>query len=464
MRYLSTLLFSFLLFNGIASQAQWNSLGAGLLFPSNKWNVTSLAEYNNKLIIAGNFNQAGGYITPNIVAWDGQEFDTITCQSFDQLKDGGTVYSMAVYDNKLFVAGGSINFCNIDNTTGAIHNYIAYYDGSTWHLLPNNNSKNCNGTIYSMAVYKNELYVAGSLYEINGKSFNRIAKWDGTTWKNVGSGLTGGVSFVREMAVYNEELYVGGNFYFAGGKLAKFLAKWNGNTWDSVDNSLNSTVYSLFADTIHNKLLLGGGFTNAGDSATLGIASWDGVKMSPLSNDTLIGTRAICIYKDSIVAGGSNYLFNPDSTKVIKNVYFKDGAKWYTLLRGTNGPIAKMLVWNGKLFIAGSFDTVGSKNIKCIAYTDLNFTGIDVEIERKSSELVIYPNPNNGLVYIKDKVRVEKVELFNQMGQLIYVDKSPSKAVIDLSEMDRGEYILYISYRKTGTSKMYTSINKVSIR
>lgn len=462
MKYLKQFFLLVFLFGCITSKAQWNSLGAGLVFPPTNMHITSLVEYNSKLIIAGSFKQTGGYITPNIVAWDGQEFDTITCQSFDQQNFGGVVYSMAVYDNKLFVGGGNINFCNIDKTIGAIRNYIIYYDGSSWNMLPNNNSKNFNGNIYAMIVYKNELYVAGTLYEINGKPFNRIAKWNGTTWKNVGSGITGGVSSISAMAVYNDELYVGGNFYFAGGKPANFLAKWNGNIWDSVDNSLNSTVQSLFTDTIHNRLLLGGGFTNAGDSPTLGIASWDGLKMTPLSNDTLIGTRAICTYKDSIVAGGSNYLFNSDSTKAIKNVYFKDGAKWRTLLGGTNGPIAKMLVWNGKLFIAGSFDSLGNKNIKCIAYTNLNFTGI--EEERKSNDLVIYPNPNNGLVYIKDKVVIEKTELFNQLGQLIYVEKSPNNTVIDLSKIDKGEYILHISYRKTLASKLSISINKISIK
>ena len=50
---------------------------------------------------------------------------------------------------------------------------------------------------------------------------NRIAKWDGTRWSTLASGLN---NAVRPLEVFNDQLYVGGLFTSANSGAAKYLA------------------------------------------------------------------------------------------------------------------------------------------------------------------------------------------------------------------------------------------------
>src|SRR6185503_6922167 len=61
-----------------------------------------------------------------------------------------------------------------------------------------------------------------------GSPANAIAKWDGSGWSALGSGV-GGVEFippaVRALAVSGNDLYAGGSFTMAGGKASAFLGR-----------------------------------------------------------------------------------------------------------------------------------------------------------------------------------------------------------------------------------------------
>src|SRR5947208_8951489 len=58
------------------------------------------------------------------------------------------------------------------------------------------------------------LYIAGSFSAVGDIVASYIAKWDGTRWSAIGSGIKGGVS---SLAVSGSDLYVGGQFTAAGG-------------------------------------------------------------------------------------------------------------------------------------------------------------------------------------------------------------------------------------------------------
>lgn len=68
------------------------------------------------------------------------------------------------------------------------------------------------------------LYVGGYFTSAGGVAANHIAKWDGSNWSAVGSGVN---SSIRALAVDGaNQLYIGGDFSTAGGKSSDFLAKW----------------------------------------------------------------------------------------------------------------------------------------------------------------------------------------------------------------------------------------------
>ena len=68
--------------------------------------------------------------------------------------------------------------------------------------------------------------------------------------------------------------------------------------------------------------------------------------------------------------------------------------------------------------------------------------GSDVDVERYLDNIAVYPNPTTGMLYI-DAVDVQKVECYNQMGQLVGVYDNASE--LNISELSNGVYMLRIT-------------------
>ena len=62
----------------------------------------------------------------------------------------------------------------------------------------------------------------------------------------------------------NNVLYAGGLFTDAGGVTVNYIAKWNGTTWSALGTGMNSSVNALAFDSTNNVLYVGGNFTTAG--------------------------------------------------------------------------------------------------------------------------------------------------------------------------------------------------------
>jgi hypothetical protein len=73
-----------------------------------------------------------------------------------------------------------------------------------------------------LTVSGSDLYAGGGFTMAGGVAATNIAKWDGTNWSALGSGMNHGVS---ALAVSGNELYAGGSFTTAGGKVSAYLAK-----------------------------------------------------------------------------------------------------------------------------------------------------------------------------------------------------------------------------------------------
>jgi hypothetical protein len=100
---------------------------------------------------------------------------------------------------------------------------IAKWNGSSWSAL----GSGVNGEVYVLAVSGTDLYAGGWFTMAGGSPANYIAKWNGSSWSALGSGI-GGVAFypaLRGLAVSGSDLYVGGPFTVAGGKVSAYVAK-----------------------------------------------------------------------------------------------------------------------------------------------------------------------------------------------------------------------------------------------
>ena len=87
---------------------------------------------------------------------------------------------------------------------------------------------------------------------------NRIAKWDGANWSNIGSGMN---EDVLSLAIYNNELYAGGLFEIAGGNIIDGIAKWNGSSWSSLNSGIGGAITRVDGMIVYQgELYVGGDF------------------------------------------------------------------------------------------------------------------------------------------------------------------------------------------------------------
>jgi hypothetical protein len=171
----------------------------------------------------------------------------------------GEVSALAVSGANLY-AGGQFT------TAGGVSaNYIAQWDGNAWSSLGSGigGSYLHNPYVWALAMSGANLYAGGEFTTAGGVPANRIAKWNGSAWSALGSGMTGMYDCVWALAVSGTDLYAGGYFTNAGGVPANHIAKWNGSAWSGPGAGLNGTVYALPADGAGH-LFVGGFFTLAG--------------------------------------------------------------------------------------------------------------------------------------------------------------------------------------------------------
>ncbi|MBX7053983.1 MAG: hypothetical protein K1X36_03430 [Pyrinomonadaceae bacterium] len=225
----------------------WSALGAGLNAP-----VTAIIVRGEDVYVGGSFTTAGGVAANRVAKWNGNSWSGL-----DSAVLPNTVVSMSFMGNDLYVG--------IPTTTVANPAYFSKYDGTTWTQL---GADLGDRGVSSVAVLGSDVYVAGGFASINGTTVNRVAKWNGSTWSALGGGLpspTGQLSGVK-LATAGNELIAIGDFTVAGGGPADRIARWNGTAWSPLGTGLNgdgSAVVSAGGD-----ILVGGGFMTAGCNAS----------------------------------------------------------------------------------------------------------------------------------------------------------------------------------------------------
>src|SRR5947207_10481011 len=82
-------------------------------------------------------------------------------------------------------------------------------------------------SVYALAVSGDDLYAGGYFTNAGGVAANNIAKWDGSSWSALGSGMDGASPRVYAIAVATSgtELYAGGYFTTADGKISPNAAR-----------------------------------------------------------------------------------------------------------------------------------------------------------------------------------------------------------------------------------------------
>ena len=258
----------------------WSALGSGL-----NGSVTDITIDNNNVYVVGRFTTAGGATVNNIAKWDGTSWSALgsglvyvpTHQDGDdaQVQAHGSV--VRVDNNGNVYVGGKFN-----RAGGVTVNNIAKWNGTSWSALGSGLEKIDmsggypldNGACYAIDIASNgDVYAGGTFYNAGGVTANNIAKWNGTSWSALGSGIgTGNFYIPYGIAVAsNNDVYAGGPFG---------VEKWNGSSWSDIGGTFIGHIYTM--DIAANDDLYIGGSHSTNKPAALG--KWDGTSWTYLGD------------------------------------------------------------------------------------------------------------------------------------------------------------------------------------
>jgi len=314
---------------------------------------------------------AGGDLFNTLRRWNGSawssdgDFDCAFCQH----PSSAHVNEMVVLDDDgpgpnppALYAGGLFS-----EAPGAVAAFgIARWDGSAWSALGAGCQDLDNDLgVDAMAVFDDDgngphlpaLYAGGDFNEAGGIPIARIAKWDGSSWSPLGTGMN---DAVHALASFDDDgagphpaaLYAGGWFSTAGGVQTKGIARWDGASWSDVGGGLNPS-YSIYTLTVFDDdgagphlpvLIAGGSFSTIAGVNADNIARWDGSSWSPLGSGTNEQVEALAVFDDdgpgpilpALYVGG---FFTMAGGLASPHLARWDGTSWSAVGSGTNGTV-----------------------------------------------------------------------------------------------------------------------------
>jgi hypothetical protein len=198
---------------------------------------------NGDLYVSGEFNGIGGVKSSNFARWN---FKLDRWESLGSSLTHEAVLAGA--DGSVYVSRHGSDVSGIDRWTSDGEGMREEASGlvleSTCGQVPADSES--RGGIISEFIQASDgaLYVTGLFHKAAGKNALNIARWNGSDWAPLGTGLDTG----REDCSYGPgalveefgKLYVGGVISTAGGLPVKNLAAWDGESWAAVPGTPNN--------------------------------------------------------------------------------------------------------------------------------------------------------------------------------------------------------------------------------
>lgn len=378
---------------------QWHPLGSGFTNSQRVIDgaeVFDLAVFRDQLYAAGFFDSAGGRTAVGIARWDGTQWHPV----------GGTGVtgswepkglSLAVYQDRLYLGG------EFDAVGGVAARNVAVYDGARFQALGSGLGAATGDGVHALEAFGGEIYAGGVFRNAGSTTTLKIARWNGTAWRPVGLGIPDWAISARvaSLQVFGGSLYVGGNFIRVDGQttgvgvLARAVARWDGTQWHGFGGIEGSDLATTaIAMTEWNgKLVIGGEFDyggtplQVGDAVvSTGVIAFDGSSTWTPLGVGLGGAGAVKLvaWNGGIVAVGG---FLEAGTALSPRVAFFDGHEWsYLGAYLTDGNVKDAIVFQGDLIVAGEFRRLNGTQVGSVVrydgnqWTDMGYGGTSLAI------------------------------------------------------------------------------------
>ncbi|MFO1009444.1 MAG: hypothetical protein U1F29_05220 [Planctomycetota bacterium] len=310
----------------------------------------------------------------------------------------GPVFALQEHDdgsgNALFLGGSNLT------NGGAVPTYVGvmrWRGAALEPLYP--------GTTNAMTSFDfgagPELFAAGAYptVPIVPQTIDQVLRWNGATFTPLGSSSPSTTSFqpnsVYALAAHDDgggsALYAGGNFQVLGGASCQRIGRWNGSAWTQVGAGLNAAVNSLcvFDDGGGARLYAGGSFTASGSSAVARVARWDGASWLPVGAGLPSPVQSLAVFDAG--TGARLYAGLQGTTN---SVWRLDGGVW-SIVGATNGGVLDLRVDTiqsvTRLYASGTFTTIGGTPAERVAaYDGATWSALAAGLRSSSSSADAY--------------------------------------------------------------------------
>lgn len=293
--------------NGIArwDGQQWSSLGQGLENADGKMPLVRSIQVadNGDAFVAGTFVQAGGAAAVGIARWDGTAWNALGGGlSNPGFLNTTPVYDTLLLDNEDLIVTGFFAYAG-----GVTVNGMARWDGSAWSAF----ASPPLGGARRLGQLANGDVVIGGTFSVAG-GYDGVLRWDGTGWVQLGAGLTSSVTGYPAanalLRTSTGDLVVAGNFDGAGGLVANNVARWDGSSWQALGTGVPGNVAALVE--LPNGDLIACGREPWPVGTPTGMWRWDGAGWTQLA-DGAIGAAAFSSTGQVYAAGRWNDVGQP---------------------------------------------------------------------------------------------------------------------------------------------------------
>ena len=257
-------------------------LGAVAIYQDNAWQVPGGAPINGighvvyedagyRIWLGGSLYDAS-WNEKQLFVFDGGAWssggDFVVANPFGNL--GGMVRAIAEYGDKLVIAG------QFDQVNGVTARHIVTEDGAGgWEEL-GGITKEGLVWVNTLAVHPTlGLVVGGPFDTIGGVEISNLAAWNGSEWKAIGGGVShaGNFVFVTKVLPYGDGLFVAGGFDHAGTTPAQNIAWFDGTTWHALEGGVSDLIASMVVKD--DVLYVGGALLHADGKPSSHVGAWD---------------------------------------------------------------------------------------------------------------------------------------------------------------------------------------------
>lgn len=369
--------------NGIArwDGVNWQALSTGMNGCVGHLQVSSSGD----LIAAGQFTSAGSQPVTNIAKWDGANWlplgvgllgsvtgiglmpnsDLVaSCTFFNGVSvdhsvsywDGATWNVIAAdYSARAFLPWPSGDLYTLNNgefAPGIVNGSIARFDGSSWHPL----GSGLVGRIHELHVLpNNDVIVGGWFGHTDAPSSPNIARFDGA-WHPLGLGVDGLVSAIIHLP--NGDIVAAGMFTQAGGVPASNVARWDGTTWNALGAGLTGPLNSLgpvraLVALPNGDIMAGGSITHSGTQPVDNVALWDGSTWTQVGAGLPLGCRDLALLSNGNIVTATSQFGFPSAALVW------DGTAWQSPFGLFGDAQSVTATPDGSFIVAGNLSLLG---------------------------------------------------------------------------------------------------------